>query len=78
MTKAPSKPKRILLPVRHLREWIERNILLELAIAPFSKEDATLVTFLRSSGLLECIATQSISAAGEYPERPSPLVQRLA
>lgn len=38
-----SKPKRILLPVRHLREWIERNILLELATAPFSKEDATLV-----------------------------------
>jgi ParB family chromosome partitioning protein len=38
-----SKPKRILLPVRHLREWIERNILLELTTAPFSKEDATLV-----------------------------------
>jgi ParB family chromosome partitioning protein len=37
-----SKSKRILLPVRHLREWIERNILLELATAPFSKEDATL------------------------------------
>jgi ParB family chromosome partitioning protein len=38
-----SKSKRILLPVRHLREWVERNILLELAAAPFSKEDATLV-----------------------------------
>jgi ParB family chromosome partitioning protein len=38
-----SKAKRILLPVRHLREWIERNILLELATAPFSKEDSTLV-----------------------------------
>jgi ParB family transcriptional regulator, chromosome partitioning protein len=38
-----SKAKRILLPVRHLREWIERNILLELATAPFSKEDAALV-----------------------------------
>jgi ParB family transcriptional regulator, chromosome partitioning protein len=38
-----SKSKRILLPVRHLREWIERNILLELVTAPFSKEDATLV-----------------------------------
>jgi len=38
-----SKSKRILLPVRHLREWIEHNILLELAAAPFSKEDATLV-----------------------------------
>ncbi len=38
-----SKAKRILLPVRHLREWIEHNILLELATAPFSKDDATLV-----------------------------------
>ncbi len=38
-----SKAKRILLPVRHLREWIEHNILLELASAPFSKEDGTLV-----------------------------------
>lgn len=39
-----SKAKRILLPVRHLREWIEHNILLELATAPFSKEDAALVS----------------------------------
>jgi ParB family chromosome partitioning protein len=39
-----SKAKRILLPVRHLREWIEHNILLELQGAPFSKEDATLVS----------------------------------
>ncbi len=38
-----SKPKRILLPVRHLQQWIEHNILLELATAPFSKEDAQLV-----------------------------------
>jgi ParB family chromosome partitioning protein len=38
-----SKSKRILLPVRHLREWIEHNILLELAAAPFSKDDAQLV-----------------------------------
>jgi ParB family transcriptional regulator, chromosome partitioning protein len=38
-----SKAKRILLPVRHLREWIEHNILLELATAPFSKDDPTLV-----------------------------------
>jgi ParB family chromosome partitioning protein len=38
-----SKAKNVLLPVRHLREWIEHNILLELATAPFSKEDATLV-----------------------------------
>jgi len=38
-----SKAKRILLPVRHLQEWIEHNILLELASAPFSKEDTALV-----------------------------------
>ncbi len=38
-----SKPKRILLPVRHLQQWIEHNILLELAAAPFSKEDTQLV-----------------------------------
>ena len=37
-----NRNKKILLPVRHVREWIERNILLELATAPFSKEDATL------------------------------------
>ena len=38
-----NKSKHILLPVRHLREWIERNVLLDLAAAPFSKEDRTLV-----------------------------------
>ncbi|HVW79049.1 MAG TPA: ParB/RepB/Spo0J family partition protein [Alloacidobacterium sp.] len=38
-----TKPKRILLPVRHLQQWIEQNIFLELASAPFSKEDAQLV-----------------------------------
>jgi len=38
-----TKGKRILLPVRHLQQWIEHNILLELATAPFSKEDAQLV-----------------------------------
>jgi ParB family transcriptional regulator, chromosome partitioning protein len=38
-----SKPRRALLPVRHLRDWIEHNILLDLAVAPFSKEDAQLV-----------------------------------
>jgi len=37
------KSKRILLPVRHLQQWIERNILLELASAPFAKNDAELV-----------------------------------
>ena len=38
-----SKTKRILLPVRQLQTWIEHNILLELASAPFSKEDAHLL-----------------------------------
>jgi len=47
-----SKTKRILLPVRQLREWIEHNILLELAAAPFSKEDATLVP--EAGSCVEC------------------------
>jgi ParB family chromosome partitioning protein len=38
-----NKTKRILLPLRHLQQWIEHNILLELATAPFSKADAQLV-----------------------------------
>jgi ParB family chromosome partitioning protein len=42
-TAGNSKAKRNLLPVRHLQQWIEHNILLELAVAPFSKEDAALV-----------------------------------
>ncbi len=44
--------KRILLPVRHLREWIEHNILLELAEAPFSKEDAQLMP--EAGSCLDC------------------------
>jgi ParB family chromosome partitioning protein len=44
--------KRILLPVRHLRDWIEHNIFLELADAPFSREDATLVP--EAGSCLEC------------------------
>jgi len=47
-----SKPKRILLPVRHLQQWIEHNVLLELGIAPFSKEDAQLVP--EAGSCLEC------------------------
>ena len=47
-----SKAKRILLPVRHLREWIERNILLELTTAPFSKDDGTLL--LEAGSCLDC------------------------
>jgi ParB family chromosome partitioning protein len=35
--------KRILLPVRHLQQWIERNILLDLGTAPFPKDDVQLV-----------------------------------
>ena len=38
-----NKSKRTLLPVRNLQQWIEHNILLELATAPFSKADAQLV-----------------------------------
>ena len=41
-TSGNAKSKRILLPVRHLQQWIEHNILLDLAAAPFSKEDAQL------------------------------------
>ena len=33
----------VLIPVRELAAWIESNILLELAAAPFSKSDETLV-----------------------------------
>ncbi len=47
-----SKSKRILLPIRHLQQWIEHNILLELAAAPFSKEDAQLVP--EAGSCLEC------------------------
>jgi ParB family chromosome partitioning protein len=37
------KAKRILLPVRHLQQWIEHNVLLLLKQAPFNKRDAQLV-----------------------------------
>jgi ParB family chromosome partitioning protein len=47
-----NKAKRILLPVRHLQQWIEHNILLELASAPFSKEDAVLVP--EAGACLDC------------------------
>ena len=47
-----SKAKRMLLPVRHLQQWIEHNILLELASAPFSKEDAALVP--EAGACLDC------------------------
>ncbi len=47
-----SKAKRILLPVRHLQQWIEHNILLELAAAPFPKDDAQLVP--EAGSCLEC------------------------
>lgn len=35
--------QQILIPVRELSAWIESNVLLELAAAPFSKQDETLV-----------------------------------
>src|ERR1035437_5656021 len=41
-----------LLPVRHLQQWIEHNILLELASAPFSKADAQLVP--EAGSCVEC------------------------
>jgi len=37
------KTARVLLPVRHLRQWIEQNVMLILKDAPFSKRDAQLV-----------------------------------
>jgi ParB family chromosome partitioning protein len=37
-----NKNKRILLPVRSLKEWIEHNVMLILNEAPFSKSDTTL------------------------------------
>jgi ParB family transcriptional regulator, chromosome partitioning protein len=40
---AGSKAKRILLPVRHLQQWIEQHILLLLKDAPFNKRDVQLV-----------------------------------
>ena len=40
---AGAKAKRILLPVRHLQQWIEQNILLLLKQAPFNKRDPQLV-----------------------------------
>jgi ParB family chromosome partitioning protein len=47
-----NKAKRILLPVRHLQQWIESNIFLELASAPFSKDDANLVP--EAGACLDC------------------------
>ena len=38
-----NKPKRLLLPVKHLQHFIEHSLLLLLAQAPFSLEDAALV-----------------------------------
>ncbi|HEY2472515.1 MAG TPA: ParB/RepB/Spo0J family partition protein, partial [Terracidiphilus sp.] len=40
---AGAKTKRILLPVRHLQQWIEHNVLLLLKQAPFNKRDPQLV-----------------------------------
>jgi hypothetical protein len=40
---AGAKAKRILLPVRHLQQWIEHNVLLLLIQAPFNKRDPQLV-----------------------------------
>ena len=40
---AGAKSKRLLLPVRHLQQWIEHNVLLLLKQAPFNKRDPQLV-----------------------------------
>jgi ParB family transcriptional regulator, chromosome partitioning protein len=48
-----NKAKRILLPVRHLQQWIENNIFLELASASFSKDDAQLVP--EAGACLDCL-----------------------
>lgn len=47
-----NKTKRLLLPVRQLQQWIEHNILLELASAPFSKEDSQLLP--EAGACLDC------------------------
>jgi ParB family chromosome partitioning protein len=47
-----SKNKRILLPVRNLKDWIEHNVMLILKDAPFSKRDAQLVPAVGSC--LDC------------------------
>jgi len=38
-----NKPKKVLLPVRHLQQWIEQNVMLILKDAPFDRKDADLV-----------------------------------
>jgi ParB family chromosome partitioning protein len=38
-----AKAKRILLPVRHLHQWIEQKVLMLLKQAPFDKRDSQLV-----------------------------------
>jgi ParB family chromosome partitioning protein len=40
---AGAKAKRILLPVRHLHQWIDHNVLLLLKQAPFNKRDPQLI-----------------------------------
>ena len=47
---AGGKAKRILLPVRHLQQWIEHNVLLLLKQAPFNKRDTQLVPAAGSCG----------------------------
>ena len=38
-----NKPKKVLLPVRHLQQWIEQNVMLILKDAPFDRKNAELV-----------------------------------
>ena len=46
------KSKRVLLPVRHLQQWMEQHVLLVLKDAPFSKRDAQLIP--AAGSCLEC------------------------
>jgi ParB family chromosome partitioning protein len=46
------KTKRVLLPVRHLQQWIEQNVMLILKDAPFDGKDAELVP--SAGSCIEC------------------------
>lgn len=51
-TSGDRKTKRILLPVRHLQQWIQHNVMLILSEAPFDTKNANLV---RAAGsCLDC------------------------
>jgi ParB family chromosome partitioning protein len=49
---AGKKPKRILLPVRHLQHWIQHQLMLILKLAPFNRRDGQLVPV--AGGCVDC------------------------